>query len=368
MTPTQRSTRRPRSARFAPEALESRALLTGGAGSTFAIDSGTIAAANTPTAIKFTIDPSHFTIPKGRLTLGIDVVGGSSSSSSAATTSTIKPLIATVLDPNGRPLHTTHATYAANLPSSTVAAGQPTSAVLTTIHLTKAELASPQTFTVNVIGVGGTTGPFLLGFYLPGDANGDGTVNQTDVNAIKAAMGTKGGNTKYNFDADANRDGRVQMNDLAVARQNLGVSTTINPNVSANLDPASVNTLSDATTTNSSVHFTGNVTPGASVTYVNTSAVTPSATATADGAGNYTLNVAVAPGSNVFNVTTKDAFGQSISGNINPVTMDNQPAVTPATLPTATDATMSPATGGGSTSGSSGSPTVAPTGTKVAGN
>ena len=44
--------------------------------------------------------------------------------------------------------------------------------------------------------------------------------------------------SNYNFDADVNRDGIINGQDLTFAKQDLGASHQISPVVSVNLDPA----------------------------------------------------------------------------------------------------------------------------------
>ena len=317
--------RRKKSTPLQTEMLESRELLTGGAGATFAIVPGEVTKANQPTVIKFTIDPTHFTIPKGKFTLGVDIVKDP--------TSTLKPMIGSVDDAKGIAiLGTKRSTYASKLPNAAVTAGAATSAVVTPITLNNADPKSPVTYSVKVKGLQGTTGKFLLGFYLPGDANGDGKVNSTDLTAIKAELGQRGGGAKYTFDADTNRDGRIGRSDLMTAMANEGVATTITPTISANLDPASVTTQTDRVTTNRVVHFSGLTTPGAAVKFAEVAQKSQPIATTADAKGNYSLYATLGDGSNTFKVTTLDAFGQNISGNLSPVTFQTNAAVTPASL------------------------------------
>ena len=77
-------------------------------------------------------------------------------------------------------------------------------------------------------------------------------------------------NSNYNFDADVNRDGVINSQDLKIAKEDLGVSTEVSPVVSVNLDPAS-NPAADRTTPFSTVHFAGKSTPGATVTFLDQS-------------------------------------------------------------------------------------------------
>ena len=67
-------------------------------------------------------------------------------------------------------------------------------------------------------------------------------------------------------------------------------------------------------------NFYGTMTPGATVTFANDNNNGATTTATADASGSYSINVPLVSGSNTFMVTTQDGFGQSISGQISPVT------------------------------------------------
>lgn len=320
MNPFKRTPRRGRKTQYSPESLEPRELLTAGAGDTFAIMNGNIPDTGGTTAITFTIDPTHFNLPKGKLALGIDVV--------PATGSTIKPLISSVDDPHGDLIpQTFHSVYDPHAGRLTVASNPLTSSVITPVtFFPGANRNNPATYTVNVDAEGKTSGDFLLGFYLPGDANGDGKVDKTDVQLVNASFGSRGGSSKYNFNADANRDGRIGLVDKAYVQQNQGVSLDISPIVQANLVPSSVTNSTTRTTTSPTAAFTGSATPGATITYTNTNA--PNAaptTTTTDSAGNYTITVPLVPGQNTFKVQSSDAFGQVITGTLSPVTY-NPPA------------------------------------------
>ena len=325
MDPSKSSSRRRRNLSLGAEALEARELLTGGAGDTFAIIPGMIAGAGGTATIKFTIDPSHFTVPKKSFTLGIDVVPDPSSS--------LKPIIGAVNDSRGKVVpQTFHSIYDPRLPHKQVANGQGTSAVLTSIRLASAKPNAPLTYTVVVHAQSKTSGKFLLGFYLPGDANGDGAVNAADTQHVKSIKGTNANSRNYNFQADVNRDGRIDNMDLSYTRMNQGVKTTVTPVVLANLDPASIGGRADRTTTNPSVHFSGTATPGALIRYAETGKKVPNVSATADASGKYSMIVPLGPGVNTFQVTATDPFGQTITGQIAPVTYIATPPVTLASL------------------------------------
>jgi hypothetical protein len=333
MNPSHPSKRRRREVSLAAETLETRELLTGGAGSTFAILPGQITASDQPTVIKFTIDPSHFTVPKrGRFTLGIDVAADSTNTTTG-TAPALAPLIVGVQSADGRAvMGTNHALYAPNVRSSGKVSSPMTTAVTLPVSLSGKKHDGPITYSVVIAGNTGATGKFLLGFYLPGDANGDGAVNQADLSAVKAELGVNSSSSKYTFDADPNRDGRITQNDLAMVRKNMGVKTTISPSVSAVLDPASDTGVQDRETTLPTVHFSGQATPGATVTYTEVNSLVAPVTTTADAAGNYSLVTPLGSGSNTFRVTTVDAFGQSISGTIAPVTLLTSAPVTASSV------------------------------------
>jgi hypothetical protein len=157
----------------------------------------------------------------------------------------------------------------------------------------------------------------LLGFFLPGDVTGEGSVTKTDLQTIKQDKGMTAQNSNYNFNADVNRDGIINSEDYSLAKQNVGAGTLVSPVVSVNLDPAS-DPAANRTTSFSTVHFAGTMTPNGTITFVdaNGGGVT---TAQANSTGAYSIMVPLDSGSNTFTVTTSDGFGQSISGAISPV-------------------------------------------------
>ncbi|HWE38323.1 MAG TPA: dockerin type I domain-containing protein [Isosphaeraceae bacterium] len=300
MKPTDRNARRRPRAPLAAEPLESRSLLTGGMGNTFAILPGTIAQAGGTAQVQVTLAPSLFTMPHNHIELGIDVV--------AASGSTVQPMVAGVVGSNGPSAKTLHLQRSRGSYAVIIDTGQLHAAPGQTVTLTVALAAAK-----------GTSGDYLLGFYLPGDVNGNGVVDSTDIQSIKGAMRSKNGDPGYNFSADNNRDGRINADDLTIARKNLGAATLVNPLISANLTPpagASAATTTSRILTTPQAQFTGTATPGATLAFAGNG---QTYTATADAAGNYAITVPLVPGSDTFHVTTADAFGQAISGNLTPV-------------------------------------------------
>ncbi|SIO59673.1 hypothetical protein SAMN05444166_6137 [Singulisphaera sp. GP187] len=314
MNPFKRAPRRRQQVQLCAEALETRQLLTGGAGNTFAIIPGTIDKPNGTVSVSFTLDQSHFTRPKGKVAIGIDVVADPSGS--------LKPLISSVTDPHGKIIpQTIHAIYDPHVKHRQVAGGKGTSAVISPIGSFPSDPSQPVTFTTQVQATGKTTGKFLLGFYLPGDANGDGKVDQTDLKLVRSLLGSKAGDKRYSFDADTNRDGRITATDVAYTKQNMGVTTTISPVIAANLDTSSVSNPAGRANNMPTARFTGTATPGAAITYANSSDPQQATiSTTADTAGNYTVITPLSLGDNVFEVTSVDAFGQTIKGKIAGVT------------------------------------------------
>jgi hypothetical protein len=304
----------------APEALEGRLVLSASQGSTFAIMPGQVTSVGQVSSLPFQIDPSLFTAPRsGKILLGIDITAvtpGNASTSNVPVTN-LKPEIVSIADASGRILPVQHSPYDRKIARANHLGNTPTSAVLVSLKVPPSGQPASD-YTVQVKGLKGTTGQYLIGFYLPGDASGAGTVNKTDITTIKTLQGDNATNKNYNFDADVNRDGMINRQDLRLAQQNLGASTKVVPVVSVNLDPASDPSL-DRKTSFSTVHFAGKVTPGAAVTFANNSNQGATTAATADSTGAYDIMVPLVSGSNTFTVSTHDGFGQSIAGAISPV-------------------------------------------------
>ena len=213
---------------LAPEVLEERLVLSSGQGSTIAIMPGSIDNPGQVSSTSITIDPSLFTAStSGKILLGIDVAAATSTSSSSTPSNipatTLRPAVVSVADI--RPPHFgQHTRYDRKVAKANHLGNAPTSAVLATLKVpATGQAAAP--YTVNVKGLQGGTGKYLVGFYLPGDTNGDGTVDKTDITAIKALMGDNASNKNYVFDADVNRDGIINGKDLRLAQQELGATT-----------------------------------------------------------------------------------------------------------------------------------------------
>ena len=312
--------RRPKTVRPVAESLETRALLTGGAGSTFALVPGEISTAGGTQTVTVHVDPGHFTMPRKSMTLGVDIAASSGS--------TVHPKIISVT-----PVAAVSAAGANGHKPAATSGGM--------VHIKRvknntallADLRSPtgkaMDYNVTVKAQDNTAGKYLLGFYLPGDADGNGTVTQDDLNTITKNIGAISGDKQYNFDNDTNRDGRIGLDDLRLAQKNLGVKTTITPVVNANLDPASDTGDADRITNAKVAHFTGTGTVGATISYAEAANKSPEVKTTVGADGNYSINVPLALGSNTFKVKSVDAFGQVISGQITPLTYTTSPA--PAT-------------------------------------
>jgi hypothetical protein len=328
MNPSHKQPRTKRGRNVSLESLEERQLLSSGQGSTFAIMPGTIAKAGQVSTVQFKLDPSQFTAGRGgKILLGLDVA--------ADPGSTLKPQILSIKTAEGHMAGgLIHSVYTPAIIKSKQLGNPLSSAVMVRLPVPKAGQA-PVTYTVQVQGDYGTTGNYLVGFYLPGDVSGDGVVNQTDLQTIASKIGATPSSSNYTFDGDVNRDGKISRADLAFAAMNLGVKTTVSPVISVNLDPATDGPMHSRITNFRNVHFTGTATPGATVAFTEVNKNSPGATTTADASGSYSIMVPLGDGSNTFNVTTTDTFGQSISGQIAPVTYSLHPPVvinTPAQL------------------------------------
>jgi hypothetical protein len=313
---------------FTPEVLEDRLVLSAGEGSTFAIMPGQVTTAGQVSTINFKIDPTMFTAPRknGKLVLGVDVAAATSSTSSS-TTPTVTPEIASITDSTGHVIRAQHTRYDPKVAKANKLGNAPTSAVIFSVNVPKTGQPAGD-YSLQVKGLNSTTGQYLVGFYLPGDVAGTGTVTKADIQTIKKDNGMTAQNSSYNFDADVNRDGIINGQDVKIAKEDLGASTLISPVVSVNLDPAS-NPAADRTVPFSTVHFAGMVTPDSTVTFVDQNGGSTTST-TADSTGAYSILVPLVTGSNTFSVSTQDAFGQDITGSITPVVYAPPTTTTPS--------------------------------------
>src|SRR5271157_1459319 len=328
MYPSHKQPHKKRGRNLSLELLEDRQLLSAGEGSTFAIMSGTVATAKQVSSVQFKINPSDFTPARnGKILLGIDVAADPST--------TIQPEIVSVKNARGQIAGgLIHSAYTRQIIQAKKLTDPLSSAVMISLPVPKAG-QPPAVYTVQVRAANNTTGDYLLGFYLPGDVAGTGTVTTADLQTIKSDIGVTASSSNYSFDANVTRNGRISPADLAFAAMNLGASTKISPVISVNLNPAN-DPSNDRITSNTTVNFTGTVTPGAKVTFTEINNNSPGATTTADASGNYSIMVPLGNGSNTFNVATTDAFGQSISGQIAPVTYSTNPPTVVNTHPTST--------------------------------
>ena len=317
---------------LAPDVLEDRVVLSAGQGSTFAIMPGSVTTAGQVSSINFKMDPTMFTTPKknGDIEIGIDIAAATTSST---TTSTLQPQIVSVTDASGHTIRAQHAKYNPKVAKANKLGDAQTSASVVTLKLPAAGQPAAD-YSVQVKGLDSTTGTYLVGFYLPGDVAGTGQVTNADLKTIKKDKGMTAQNANYNFDADVNRDGVINGQDLQLAKKAIGESTAVSPVVSVNLNPAS-NPAADRTVPFSSVNFTGNATPGATVTFLDQQGGASTSTTADAKTGDYSINVPLVTGSNTFTVTTMDAFGQSITGAITPVVFSPTSATAP-TSPTST--------------------------------
>ena len=302
-------------------------VLSAGQGSTFAIMPGSVTTAGQVSTVNFKLDPSMFTTPKrnGDIVIGLDVAAATSTSSS--TTSALQPQIVSVTDASGHMIRVQHTKYDAKVAKANKLGNAQTSATLVTLKLPAT--GQPATdYSVQVKGLDSTTGTYLVGFYLPGDVAGTGQVTNADLKTIKKDKGMTAESSNYVFDADVNRDGVINGKDLKLAKEDLGVSTAVSPVVSVNLDPAS-NPAADRTVPFSTVHFAGDATPGATVTFLDQQGGSTTSTTADAKTGAYSIMVPLVTGSNTFTVSTKDAFGQSITGQITPVVYSPTAATAP---------------------------------------
>jgi hypothetical protein len=292
------------------EALETRQMLTGGVGNTFALVPATIEQPGGSVEIRFEVGPQHFTRPNGRVIVGIDVA--------AQRESQLDPKINTVA-PVQEGVQNDRVGRREDGPRVQIQRSRQSSAILATLSRRTGGQNATDRFVVNVGGDKSTQGAGLVGFYLAGDADGNGTVDQKDVSLVRSLVGKTVDSVSYRFDADANRDGRIDGVDMNITRLNRGAKTTLSPVLSSNLDPSTDTEAQDRQTTSDKAIFTGQASAHATVTYQDVTGRAPAVSVKADDAGNYRIELPLALGVNTFRVTATDSFGQTISGQINPV-------------------------------------------------
>jgi hypothetical protein len=298
------------------EGLEPRLELTGGLGSQFAEISGTIATPGGSVEIPFAINPALFARPNGRILLGIDVSPQSGSDA--------LPRIVEVDNAQGAFVAPAlHATYDPAV-SRLLNGKTETSASLVSLPAPTGHTA--QMFAVRVADTGHAGGAVRVGFYLPGDANGDGAVTPADLGAIRAAMGSHYGDPRYSVDLDTNRDGRVDAADLNLAWSNLGARTIVLPGLAVGVDPSDPMDLTHRTTTAGQILIAGQATPGSVVAAVGESGHTTAVGTVADATGHFRLSVPLTAGTNDPVVTDFDGFGQRATVGFLPLQSKPKPA------------------------------------------
>jgi len=182
----------------------------------------------------------------------------------------------------------------------------------------KVDRAGP--LTILVAGQHHTVGGFQAVVTLPGDVNGDGTVNLADVTAFAAAYETQPGSPNYNAAADFNLNGIVNLYDAKALMQNM---TPLTPKVPLQLVmnllpadqvhyPASKN--SGGSTLDRDVTIVGRTTPGSIVLEDNKKGYYQwdgPAVAT-NASGSFSVQEKNTQGVNTYNFLILDPFGRQL--------------------------------------------------------
>ncbi|MFO0957584.1 MAG: dockerin type I domain-containing protein [Isosphaeraceae bacterium] len=214
--------RRPTQARPGAESLERREVLTGGAGNTIALIPATISKPNVPTTVDVKVDATLFQMSKkGNITLGIDVA--------KQTDSSVTPKIKSISIIQGETAQSLGKVAGAKAKNVQFTRQGGSTAALVPLTWEKGRTSKSVIVRATIVGDKGTTGGLLAGYYLPGDANGDGKVDRSDIKLIKKQVGLNASNSNYQFDSDGNRDGKIDSKDVAIAQGNLGAATVVSP-------------------------------------------------------------------------------------------------------------------------------------------
>lgn len=184
------------------EVLERREVLSTAGSPPFAVVGGRIDAPGRPVAVDFRLEPGQFVADRTMpmlLTLEAEAAPGSS----------VRPRIHQVESLQGR---NTYNVVPVRGPMATNVA---------------VPNARPTSYRVGVRDLGRSTGDFVLKIALPGDADGDGVVDRTDMGRVRAAYGSSAGRRRYDPGADTNGDGRVGHFDYGLTRRNMGARASV---------------------------------------------------------------------------------------------------------------------------------------------
>ena len=190
--------------RLALESLERREVLSGVVTAPFASLPGTISTPGQRVHVQVQLAPGQATFSKGgSYYIGLDA--------EPAPGSSVQPWISEVINSSGPQFAVNSYTGGRYIIKVNAPAG------------------SLKSFGVDVVGQGTSVGNFVLDAFLPGDVDGNGAVNQDDLNRIQSAYGTREGQSGYDAAADINQDGRVGCLDRRIARANLGAEAKVVP-------------------------------------------------------------------------------------------------------------------------------------------
>ena len=161
---------------------------------------------------------------------------------------------------------------------------------------------APGTFTFAISG-GAAGASYAVDFSLAGDVNHNGTVNSTDINAIRSRVGVTSTRPRFLPGADLFQQNRINMADLHFALSNKGAATTLEPlALSTSADPPGASDPS----ANVVVHSL----PNAHITITERGVPVGSGQIKKTGAAAFAVDLLA--GQNAFGVVATDAFGQRV--------------------------------------------------------
>ncbi len=260
---------------------------------------GTVLAPGGTSAATVTVAAKNLTVGKSSTLFGIFVSPGAGSD--------LAPRIAGVLESNGHRLSIKQGRpYVAGRDNGEAAAF--------------VKVTEPGPLTVLIAGQHRSTGGYQVDVTLAGDVNGDGTVNQADLEPFAAAYETVPGKPGYTPAADFNQNGIVNLYDAKALMQNMPAATGAVPlGVVMNLLPA--DQAHYATPSNSGgaafkqdVTIVGRTLPGSVVLADNSKGFYKwdgPAFAT-NASGVFTVPVKLTDGLNNFNFLILDPFGRQL--------------------------------------------------------
>lgn len=294
MIPQSSRTTKGRTHRLGVESLEGRCLMASGSYPFFS-KSGVLSSRKQRDAVAIPVDESEFDLPRGSALISINVRA--------------KAFVG--LDPGPVPLTSDGAVGMLRMRRD-VAHGRGS--------LTLADVG-PGVCVALVQAERRTNGAYRLEVGLVGDVDGDGDVDDRDLDRIRGRQGRTIGRPGYLRGADVDRDGRIDRADFALASRNRGVVRHPSRGLTARLDDDS-DPNGDSRVLRRDVGVVGRAAPGAKVVLDVGADGTADRSTTADALGYYRFDVGLSYGATPLRVASDGAEAVELVAQRSDVVLD----------------------------------------------